>query len=311
MATKRRHIEIVSTKIIQREDSTIPPPSFTDVLAIMKGKEFRFNEKIFEFSLLQSHNDNCIIGLIVTTQDKDIPPKRDKKTKKYSKVSINPDIEGLAYANIFLYDKLKNILLYEINRNGCFLGQLRDFIYYHWNHSNESRFSIDFPVVIKSKEYERMLSMDRYQKIVVELYKPSELLQCYAEKTESAVDNIIDHNIKVGYHNNADFIKIEQISLTKKYNPLGLQRSIVKGIVDSVKVNVADKGLAKNIKELRVEGYTSDFENGKKLLPINLMFDTYNEFFRINDIQVQSDVQESERKAGIISIYNKLLPIFP
>ncbi len=310
MATKRRQIEVVSTKITPKEDSE-HHPTFKEILFFMVGKEFRFNEKLFEFSLLQSHDENCIIGLIVTTQDKDIPPKRDKKTKKYTPVEIDPDLEGLAFANIFLYDIKKNILLYEINRNGCFLGQLKDYIYYNWNKDNKSRFNLDFPVITKGKEYERMLNMDRYQRIVVELYKPSELLQCYAEKTDSSENNIIDHNIKSGYYNNADFIRIEQISLRKKFNPLGLKRSFVKNIFDSIMLNVADKGYAQNIKELKVEGYSVDVENGRKLHPINLMFDTYNEFFKIKDIQVQSDVQELERKNGIIDIYNKLLPLFP
>jgi hypothetical protein len=37
-----------------------------------------------------------------------------------SKVNINPTTQGLAYANIFLYDIQRNILLYEVNKFGCF-----------------------------------------------------------------------------------------------------------------------------------------------------------------------------------------------
>ncbi len=311
MAKKRRYVDIVSTQIITPEDSRIAPPSFKDILQFINGKEYPYGEKIFELTLLDSDDDNCVIGLIVTTQDKDIPPKRDKRTKEYSQLSLNPVTEGLAYANIFLYDIPRNILIYEINKNSCFIAQFKEFIYSHWNSEMDSRFNISFPVVVKRNEYDRMLRMDRYQKIVVELYKPSELLQCYAENSESMEDMIIDYNIKIGNQNNADYIKIEHLSLSKKINPLGLSRSATVGLFDSIKANIMDMGFTKNIKTLEVVGYTQDFENGKKMLPINLLHDTYNESFKISSIRVQSDVQANERKEGIIALYQRLLQLFP
>ena len=89
----------------------------------MNNKEHRYNVNIFELRLLNTSINNCVLGIIETTQDSDIPPIKNKTTKEYSSVGINPETEGLAYANIFIYDSLRNILIFEINKNGCFLNK--------------------------------------------------------------------------------------------------------------------------------------------------------------------------------------------
>jgi len=308
MATKKRQIDVVSTQLRFSEGST-DRPSFADILRYMDNKDYRFHGKQVEFSLLDSDLPDCIIGIIVTTQDKDIPPIRNKGTKVFSSVDINPFFEGLAFANIFLYDINRNILLYEINRNGCFLNQFKEFVFSKWNFEIEDiRFELNFPAIIRANEYRRLLSMNYYRKILIELYKPTELINCFQEENDSIENNIIERNIQLALQNNADTLKIEQIALTKKINPMGLSRSIVLGLIDTIKLNIADRGLRSNIQTLRVDGYASDVEDSKSLKHINILADTFNEYFRITDIQIQSDVQENERKIGIELVYNRILP---
>lgn len=308
MATKKRQIDVVSTNLTFIEEST-DQQSFADILGFMNNKDYRFHGKLFEFSILATNLPGCILGLIVTTQDKDIPPIRDKSTKIFSQVAINPLTQGLAFANVFLYDTTRNILLYEINRNGCFLNQFKEFIFSKWNSVNEDiHFNLTFPAVIRSNEYNRMLNMDYYKKITIELYKPSELLHCFDEENDSIQNSILKHNIQISQQSNADALIIEQIALTKKINPMGLSRSMVKGLVDAVKLNILDKGHRENIQTLQIDGYASDIEDSRSIKQINILADTFNEYFSIQNIQIQSDVQESERKIGIELIYNRLLP---
>jgi hypothetical protein len=308
MATKRRFVDVVSTNLTFVEENE-SNPKFKDILLFLNSKKHRYQEKILELSLLDTQIPNCIVGIIVTTQDKDIPPIRDKQTGQYSPVIINPVNQGLAFANIFLYDFQRNILLYEINRNGCFLSQFSDFIYSRWNEMYEDiRFAVTYPVVARKNEYNRMLQMDYYKKITVELFNPSVLVDCFEDESDSIQNNILKQNIRTAQQSNANFIKLEQVTLNKRFNPMGLSRSMVQGFVDAVKLNIADKGYRGNIKTLKVEGYTSDVEDSRRSKPIDLLLDAFNEFFKITDIQIHIDVQQTERKEGIEALYNKILP---
>lgn len=91
MKTKKRFVDIVSPTLRYAEGTDETSiVSFNDVLSFMNNKEHRYNEKIFELRLLNTTLCNCIIGIIETTQDSDIPPIKNKTTKKYSSVRINP-----------------------------------------------------------------------------------------------------------------------------------------------------------------------------------------------------------------------------
>jgi len=308
MSKKKRQIDVVSTSISLIEGAS-GSPSFSDILGMLDNKEYRYQGKKFELSLLDTNLTDCIIGIIVTTQDKDIPPMRDKVKKIFSPIAINPATHGLAFANIFLYDNSRNVLLYEINRNGCFLKQFKEFIYTVWNSEDDDiRFEINFPAIIRANEYNRMLTMDYYKKILIELYNPVELIHCFEEENDSMQNSIIRHQIEVGRASNADSLKIEELALTKKLNPLGLSRSMTVGLIDAVKLNIADKGFRSNIQTLRIDGYASDVEDSKSVKHINILADTFNEYFKIEDILIQSDVQEYERKTGIESVYRRILP---
>jgi len=307
MKKKKRHIDVLSTKLAFAEDYTLKKPTFAEILHFMNGKERRHSDKIFEFSLLKSTISNCIVGIVETTQDKDIPPIKNKNTKQYSQVNIDPTIQGLAFANIFLYDIKKNILLYEINKNGCFPNQLIDFIYAQWRIDNEDiKFDLSFPPVFRKNEYQRMLQMNYYKKIVVELYNPIELINCFDEKINS-LENVLKRNLEIGAKTNADTIKLEQMVMIKRLKPTGLSRSTVKNLIDAVKVNIVDKGFSRNIKTLKVEGYSADPED-TAIKPIDIFADTFKEYFKITEILVQSDVQKIERKKGIEALYLKILP---
>jgi hypothetical protein len=307
MADKKRYIDVLSTNLTFAEDLTTTL-SFANILRFMNGKEYRYREKIFECSLLDTTIRDCIVGLIVTTQDRNIPPIRNKRTKKYSQVNINPTTQGLAYANIFLYDIQKNILLYEVNKFGCFPNQLKEFVYSKWNAKNENqRFELNFPAVLKVNAYQRMLNMSHYKKIIVELFNPKELINCFDENSDSIENNILKQNLQLSSQNNADIFKLEQIAISKKHNKSGLTRPLVKGLIDAVRLNILDKGFRQNIQTLKVEGYAEDPED-KGYKPIDLLADTFNEYFNITDIQLQSNVQQEERKQGIEDLYDKLLP---
>ncbi|MBO2525858.1 MAG: hypothetical protein CW341_09205 [Bacteroidetes bacterium] len=310
MAYKRRNVDVLSVNF-RYSDGENRTVQFSDIMRFMNNREFRVNEKIFNFNFLNCQVSDCMMAIIVTTQDSDIPPKRNKSTGVYTKVQINTAEEGFAYANILFYDVRRNILLYEVNKNGCFPNQLKEFIYHHWNAEDDNvRFDISFPAVIRANEYQRMLQMDYYKKISIELYSPTELINCFEESSDSIYNNIVKHQINMGVQSNANTITIEQVALQKKINPMGLSHSMVKGLVDAVKLNIAEKGHRFNVQQLRIEGYTSDSEDPNRCKPIDILADSFNEYFKIPDIQVHTDVQQADRIVGITNLYHRLLPEF-
>lgn len=146
------------------------------------------------------------------------------------------------------------------------------------------------------------------KKISIQLYNPIELQNCIAEENLSIYENILKHNIEMGTQSNANTITIEQVALRKRINPMGLSPSMVRGLVDAVKLNIVGCGYRQNVRTLRVEGYTSDSEDPNRCKPIDIIADSFDEYFEITDIQVHRDVQQIERKEGIENLYDKLLP---
>ena len=53
--------------------------SFADILNLLNGKKYT-NQigKQYEFHLQHTDKPNCLVGIIITTQDKDLAPKKIK-----------------------------------------------------------------------------------------------------------------------------------------------------------------------------------------------------------------------------------------
>ncbi|MBR1550038.1 MAG: hypothetical protein IJ634_05310 [Bacteroidales bacterium] len=303
MANKTRNVDVLSVTITSK--STL---DFVDILNYVNQKEYRTKDKIINFSLHNCTIEGCVIGMVITTQNADIPPKRDKENGNCYAIQIDLDREGFAYANVFLYDIRRNVLIYEINKNGCFPNLFAEYIYYHWNaEESHERFDIKFPSVCRANEYQRMLRMDYYKKLKIELLNPVELLRCFQDENDS-LSNLLKQHVSAGQESNADIITIEQLALRKKINPMGLSHSLVKGLIDAVKANIADTGHQHNIQTLKVEGYTYDSEDSKKCKPVDLLADSFKESFKIPNVRVHSDLQQRERTNGIEDLYKRILP---
>ncbi len=309
MATKARYVDVLSPRITVQEGEN--QVLFEDVLVFMnaEGREYRIGEKSFHVSLFNDPiSEDYVEGLVITTQDSDIPPKRNKRTGEFSPVQIDTRTEGFAYANVFLYDKTRNVLLYEINKNGCFPRQLTEAIYHFWNNPAEgederTRFDLFFPVFARRDEYNRMLRMNYYKKISVELVNPQGLVNNFREN-EDSIENWIRASVATAAGSNANSIVFEQTVFARKENPNGLSHNMVKSIVDKV---LARFGRG-NIKRLEVQGYTDDAEEPNKCRPVDLLTDAFKESFRIQDIQINTNLQGRERKSGIEGIYERILP---
>lgn len=132
-ARKKKYVEVLTPRVkcLSQNDSEI---TFSDILSYMSGKTEYYSDKEYIVKTYGSGNlENCQEGIVVTGQNKDIPPKRNDQTGEFSALSVDIDHEKLSFGNAFLYDKELNILFYERNKNGCFIDTLAKFFVQIWN----------------------------------------------------------------------------------------------------------------------------------------------------------------------------------
>ena len=306
MAKKKKRVEIVNIHIDSLVEESAPP-SFSDAFALLNETEITQDGKLYEFRSLHTDNTDYIIGLVETTQDKDIPPIKNKQTKVFSQVRINTATEGLAFANIFLFDKSLNVLIYEVNRNGCYLQTFKELLECKWaEHHNGNEIQIHLGAVCRLDEYNRMLQINNYRKISYEICCPSEVLRVVSQQEESLCKSLLESQLTAAARNNITIISIEQKCMPVAINRDGMQAGLVHEFVGLFN-GLFGAGQRNNVKKFTVQGYTLDPESEKQhATTINLLADVFDEYISIPEVQVHSSLQVPERKASIESVYNKI-----
>lgn len=306
MSRKRRNVEVLSANLEFEDNSNSMNPTFTEVLQFMHGKTWIYFGKAFELKLLETTESGYIIGLVVTTQNKEIPPKHIPATQHFVPVDIAAN-EGLAFGNVFLYDPNNNVFLYEINRNGCYVSQFIQFVYSNWNSINEHiKFSLKIVPILRSSSYQRMCDMNYYKKFVLEIFRPNELMN-YLAHSNNGIATILQNQLQGGSVSNSSTMKIEQVAINRRQNPLGISHSYIREMSDIV-LSALGAGFRQNIEKLEVSGYTEDPESSRRVKTIDLIADSFDAWFFIEEIHRQSDLQETERKQEIQGLYTRLLP---
>jgi hypothetical protein len=306
MSRKQRNVEVLSVNLEFEDNSNSMNPTFMEVLQFMHEKTWTYFGKAFELKLLEITESGCIIGLIVTTQNKEIPPKHIPATQHFVPVDIAAN-EGLAFGNIFLFDPNNNVFLYEINRNGCYVSQFIQFVYSNWNSIDEHiRFSLKIVPILRSSAYQRMCNMNYYKKFVLEIFCPNELMN-YLAHNDNGMAAILQNQLQSGSLSNSSTMKIEQEAINRRQNPLGISHSYVREMSDVI-LGAIGAGFRQNIEKLEVAGYAEDPESPRRIRTIDLIADSFNVWFFIEEIRRQSDLQEIERKQEIQGLYTRLLP---
>ena len=82
MATKSKRIEVVSPNIKCYGENV----SFKQLLEAVNSIKLQMEFKDHEIKLMNSELPNCSVGLVITGQNKDLPPKRNNQTGGISTV---------------------------------------------------------------------------------------------------------------------------------------------------------------------------------------------------------------------------------
>lgn len=308
MPNIKRKVDIVSVQINSLSGGVTP--TFNQLLSCIEANEYYVNGKLFELSMLDSEVQGVAMAFIETTQDSDLPPVKNKQSKELTALDINPNEEGLAFANILLYDTRLNVLIYEINRNGCYLGKLKEWIERRWNENHEEQeIEINFPAIIRRNEYNRVIGMTNYRKLVCKLLNPTQIVYEMNNHSESLAEQIIRQQAENGVQTGADFVTIEQNCTLLRLNPHGLSRDFVRGVADFTRNLLQRTRLRQNVETIEITGYSIDPEsNRQKIRTIDLLADTFDESFMIPEVQLQVNLQREDRKAGILRLYERIAP---
>lgn len=308
MPNIKRKVDIVSVQINSLSGGVTP--TFNQLLSCIEANEYYVNGKLFELSMLDSEVQGVAMAFIETTQDSDLPPVKNKQSKELTALDINPNEEGLAFANILLYDTRLNVLIYEINRNGCYLGKLKEWIERRWNENHEEQeIEINFPAIIRRNEYNRVIGMTNYRKLVCKLLNPTQIVHEMNNHSESLAEQIIRQQAENGIQTGADFVTIEQNCTLLRLNPHGLSRDFVRGVADFTRNLLQRTRLRQNVETIEITGYSIDPEsNRQKIRTIDLLADTFDESFMIPEVQLQVNLQREDRKAGILRLYERIAP---
>ena len=309
MAKRRRGVDVLSVRVTTLDEGH--KVSFENILNFLTGRKYvsRDTGKLIEIQLdANLEVEKVIKGVVITTQDSDIPPKRNKMTGQMSAIGIDVNVEGLAYANAFLYDINHKVLIYEVNKNGCYIKQLMEMIYDLWNSVNNlnehrPKFNIDFIMLARRNEYQRMLKMTYYKQISIELAHPHELINNFIEEND-LISNWIQANLENAVSGNADTVLLEQTATSRKLNVEGLSRNLITNVIDKL----FEKVDRPHISKLIVKGYTEDVEDSNRCRPVDLLTDVFDESFYLSDIAVHSNLQVKERMDGVQAIYHRITP---
>ena len=305
---KKKYVEVLTPRIkcLSQSHSEV---TFADILSYMSGKTVYFNDKEYIVKTYGSGNpENSMEGIVVTGQNKDIPPKRNDQTGEFSALSVDIAHEKLSFGNAFLYDAKLNVLLYERNKNGCFIDTLSKFIKEMWNQDEEKhddiKIELDFIAILRKGEYARALNMGYYKEFIAEFTNPKEILEAMADDN-SSLYGISKRCATEAVKAKSDRFEIKMSTLGKKLNKDGLSFRTIKEYLKSVRSLLGGQ-LKSHVERVRIKGYSSDPEESSSMQTIDLVADVFKPYFRLTSNSLNSNLQEVERRQELRKVYQDI-----
>ncbi len=298
MAINKKKVEVFEVKLISDEDYLFENIlNSEDVVEI----EQKVSGKNVSMKILKNGR-NYIVGLVETTRNENIPPKKNRRNKKLQALGLTPE-EGLAYGNVFIYEKKRNILMYEVNKFGCYVKHFLEYLYRCCREGDQfESFNLDIRPVLKADEYRRMLNMRFHKSLEVQLAQPTQILEELRHEND-AIFNLCS----TGKTMHSERVKAKfEVMIHGGGN--GLASNPLKRMVNSV-LDIANGPNGKNVEKLIVVGYEADSDDNV-LEPIDLIADRLLKEIELDEPRENSDLLEFQRQTQIESVYKDSLDEF-
>lgn len=274
----------------------VAPLTFTDILQhkdILSIKNNIPGKKYQQLTIL-ANNPEYIIGAVITTSISGIPPKHNFNNNCTKGLDLTPE-EGLGYANVFLYYKTKEVILYEFNRNGCYLNAFTELLQQICGHVyRDTYITLEFFPLLQKDTYKRFQTMRLYKKINCVVAKPTKIL---AEKEEhDQANEALSIITKDTEDFNADTVELTY-DVNIKNDSTGLTPSKVKKFVSMVFGRY-------ELQKLVISGFLEDPEN-KKVQDINLLVQALKGELKLKEPKILTTLLLPEREKAIVKVYEK------
>lgn len=296
MAIKRKKVEFFKVRLTTMDyepsdlifSDIITAAELQDVTLPIKGKDLEL--KIFR------NTDDFVVGMLETSRNSNVPPKKHRGTRTFDRLGLNAE-EGLAYGNVFLYDKRREILMYEVNKFGCYLDHFVDFVYLALREAESEiyrQFRIKFEVILTSDEYNRIINFGFHKSIEVEIAHP-ELIAADFEHQNNALFNTIESGRELG--STKVFAKFEVEARPNRGE--GLSNMNVREILDDAARLLQGRNRG-NIQKVVVSGYD---EGVRRLKRIDLVADRYIKSIALDEPRENVNLLETQRTEQIIALF--------
>lgn len=291
MALKYKKIETIHVSLNDGLD-------FTELLQFSQNSDFNDGfGKTVNLNIL-ANEDTFVRGAVITTKRTGIPPKHNPNNKVFSALPIDEeDGEGLGYSNVFIFDKRAKVLMYEFNRNGCYLSLFAKMIKRFSQDSVDEPIDIEFSPVLRTEAYERMLSMQVYKTLEVKIANPSSLTRDFLDENDA-----LSNAIQSGSELESDTMDIKY-SMNGRRVDNGMPTQVITGLINKVRRMVGiDRDL---IKKFTIKGYRVDDSDSSAIIrdEIDILLDRYSKSFSVDEPNVQGDPQTREKSSSLLSKY--------
>jgi len=289
---KEKKVEVVQVNIKTVDGSEL---RFENILLNpdFQNVDKKNGGKYSQFVYLQDYPD-YVVGLVQSTKMDSTPPKRNIDTNITTSLGLLRE-EGLLYGNVFLFDKEKRVLLYEVTKDGLFIGQLDGLIYdLVRDYENIVKFDIRFATLMNADAMHKLLTMGDKKAVHIQFANPEEMLK-KVKNDQKAIKEIA----KPGKDMGADLIDVIYKIGAHKTNYL--HNGLINHMLEFIN-NKFDL-LKDNVKKFSIKGYEEDEE---KMTEVDFIKDKMVEKIKYTDAKNMADLKPNERKQEIILAYDRL-----
>ena len=257
-----------------------------DICRLISDKFFNkkviaYNDKKVEMSHITDEG-NYILGMFVTTQVTNIPPGHMPGNEEdYSVVDLGEG-RGLAYPNIFLYDKTKHVVLWEINRTGVTEQAMQTF--FNDILKKEDLYSecrVRLLPLLSADAYTRVSDMIKIDEVEFQIVNPQEYL--LRENTNNSLAGIAD------LVNNFEATKSIKVTIQADEDKSVNKGSILKLVNFIQNILWTPKGRMRN--KIVIKGLKNDDEGRSVEDTINVLLDRMTSYFDIKEYKRNTDLQ--------------------
>lgn len=257
------------------------------------------NGKTLEVSHIEDY-PNYVIGIVITTRQISIPPKRNLTKKTSQSLDIAKD-EGLAYGNSFLYDKRCKFLMYEVNKNGSSITEFTHFIKHYCSDSTEfGKVIINLRMVLNIESYKRFLRMKQINSFEIEIAQPERMI---------AEDDSLENIAKSAKGSNSDKMLLKlSVNGNKKE---GLFNGFVQKTINAFQ-KLSFEGNKGSVTKLILHGTEQNPDNEDESIPsiIDMITDKFITYIEFEEPALSVDVQPFQRKQALKLAYDRNIDDF-